>query len=129
MIATGYSPSVRLFEAAACGVPIISDRWPGIGNLFKPNDELLIVDRTRQVVDILQDMPEERRREVAAAARRRVLADHTAEQRARQLEGYYVEARTEDPLDRARRRRRATSQRAEGTPETGHRRRHADHAF
>src|SRR5205814_3160673 len=49
MIATGYSPSVRLFEAAACGVPIISDRWPGIENLFKPNDELLIVDRTRQV--------------------------------------------------------------------------------
>ena len=104
MVAAGFSPSVRLFEAAACGVPIISDRWPGIEKLFKPDDEILIVDRTRQVVDILRDLPEERRLEIAAAARRRVLAGHTAEQRARQLESYYIEARTSEPARRAGRR-------------------------
>ena len=29
MVVAGYSPSVRLLEAAACGTPIISEDWPG----------------------------------------------------------------------------------------------------
>ena len=51
MIRTGYSPSVRLFEAAACGTPIISDSWPGLGDFFTPEEE---ADLTR-VVKILQN--------------------------------------------------------------------------
>jgi spore maturation protein CgeB len=118
MVAVGFSPSVRLFEAAACGVPIISDRWPGIEDLFKPDDEILIVDRTQQVVDILRNLPEERRLDIAAAARRRVLAGHTAEQRARQLESYYIEARrTPDPTRRAGRRRPMMPQGQTRSPE------------
>jgi spore maturation protein CgeB len=39
MIAAGYSPSVRLFEAAACGVPVITDRWPGLSSFFVPEEE------------------------------------------------------------------------------------------
>jgi spore maturation protein CgeB len=92
MIAVGYSPSVRLFEAAACGVPVISDRWPGIETFFVPDEEILIVDEPKHVLDILRDMPERRRREIAEAARRRVLREHTAEHRARQLEEYVREA-------------------------------------
>src|SRR4051812_30192170 len=42
MVRWGYSPSVRLFEAAACGVPIISDRWLGLDALFEPGKEILI---------------------------------------------------------------------------------------
>jgi spore maturation protein CgeB len=103
MIAVGYSPSVRLFEAAACGVPIISDNWAGLDTLFRPDKEILIADGTRDVLHILQDMPEERRKAIAASARRCVLRNHTAGHRARQLEGYYREA----AKDRRARRRRA----------------------
>jgi spore maturation protein CgeB len=91
MVEAGFSPSVRLFEAAAAGVPIISDRWPGIESIFKVGGEILIADMPEHVVNILSELPEDRRRAIAAAARKRVLADHTAEQRARQLEQYYEE--------------------------------------
>ena len=91
MVDAGFSPSVRLFEAAACGVPVISDRWPGLDSIFKLGEEILIADRPEDVMGILQDIPEQRRLEVAAAARKRVLGGHTAQQRARQLELYIEE--------------------------------------
>jgi len=92
MRALGFSPSVRLFEAAACGTPIISDQWPGIETIFKPSDEILLVSDPQDVVEILRDMPEERRRTIAENARKRVLAHHTSHHRAEQLETYYLEA-------------------------------------
>ncbi|MBW7969600.1 glycosyltransferase [Bradyrhizobium sp. BR 10289] len=92
MRALGFSPSVRLFEAAACGTPVISDRWPGIETIFEPTQEILLASTARDVIEILRDMPEERRRSIAERARRRVLTDHTADHRARQLETYYAEA-------------------------------------
>lgn len=92
MRSLGFSPSVRLFEAAACGTPIMSDRWPGIETIFTPSSEILLVDGTRDVVQILETMSEEHRLSVAEQARQRILRDHTPEHRARQLEAYYVEA-------------------------------------
>ncbi len=92
MIATGYSPSVRLFEAAACGVPIISDDWEGLDTIFTPGEEILVARTTSDVLAMLRDMPEERRRTIAAAARKCVAQHHTALHRARQLEGYWREA-------------------------------------
>ncbi len=86
MVAAGWSPSVRLFEAAACGVPIISDDWPGLATLFVPGEEILIADAGDQVATIMTGMSEDERRALAAAARRRVLASHTATRRAQQLE-------------------------------------------
>ena len=50
MVAAGYSPSVRLFEAAACGTPIISDAWPGLDELFEPDREILIAHDTDDVL-------------------------------------------------------------------------------
>jgi len=94
MVKAGFSPSVRLFEAAAAGVPIITDRWAGIESIFKPDEEILIADLSEHVVNILTALPEDRRRAIAAAARKRVLADHTADRRARQLEEYYQEVLT-----------------------------------
>lgn len=88
----GYSPSVRLFEAAACGVPVISDRWPGLETIFEPGEEILVVDDAREVIDILAAMPDERRRAIAAAARKRMLREHTPDHRALQLETYYLDA-------------------------------------
>jgi spore maturation protein CgeB len=86
MRAAGWSPSVRLFEAAACGVPVISDRWEGLEWLFTPDEEILIADATTDVVDYLAEIGEEEAREIGERARERVLAEHTAERRCEQLE-------------------------------------------
>jgi spore maturation protein CgeB len=86
MIASGHAPSVRLFEAAACGVPIISDVWPGIETLFEPGREILLASRTSQVLTCLHDLPDRQRRAIGQHARARVLASHTGLQRAHELE-------------------------------------------
>ncbi len=82
----GWSPSVRLFEAAACGVPVISDRWDGLEQLFAPDEEILIADCAEDVVDYLGEVSEEERLAIGERARRRVLAEHTAGRRCEQLE-------------------------------------------
>ncbi len=88
----GFSPSVRLFEAAAAGVPIMTDKWPGLETFFTPGREILVVEGTHQVIQAINDLPEERRRDIAAAGRQRLLRSHTPQHRARQIEDYYVEA-------------------------------------
>lgn len=88
MIAAGYSPSVRLFEAAACGTPIISDAWPGLDTLFTPGKEIFVANTPRQVLSLLRTMPEKQRIEAARRARQRVLAAHTGTRRAAELERY-----------------------------------------
>ncbi|HEY8580278.1 MAG TPA: glycosyltransferase [Beijerinckiaceae bacterium] len=85
MARAGYSPSVRLFEAGACGAPIISDVWRGIDTLLRPEREILLASETDDVVARLTHMDEERRGDVAAAARARILAEHTGAARARSL--------------------------------------------
>lgn len=88
MASAGWSPSVRLFEAAACGVPVISDAWPGIEAFFRPGREILLVHEPAQVLEWLGRMTEANRRAIGVAARRRVLAQHTAAHRAGTLERY-----------------------------------------
>ena len=82
----GWSPSVRLFEAAACGTPVISDSWPGLEQIFVPDEEILIADRGTDVLDFLEEAGERERAEIASRARQRVLAEHTAGQRCQLLE-------------------------------------------
>ena len=93
MIRAGDSPSVRLFEAAACGVPIISDAWRGLDTIFRPGSEILISGSAAQTLRLLNEVSERERRAIARRARQRVLAEHTAEHRALQLEQYVDEAR------------------------------------
>lgn len=88
MIRWGYSPSVRLFEAAACGVPIISDSWEGIETFFQPGKEILLAGSSEDILAYLLEMTEEERQAVAARARRKVLSCHTAAHRAVELETY-----------------------------------------
>ncbi len=99
MIRTGYSPSVRLFEAAACGTPIISDAWPGLETIFTPGSQILVARTAADVLPYLRDMPEEERSRIAAQARDEVLAHHTAAHRAFALESY-VEELLADAADR-----------------------------
>jgi spore maturation protein CgeB len=86
MVAAGWSPSVRLFEAGACAAPILSDSWPGIEELFRPGAEILLPEQTEEVVDLIASTPEEQRRAIGEALRARILAEHTAEVRAGELE-------------------------------------------
>ena len=82
----GHCPSGRLFEAAACGTPILSDGWNGLEHFFVPGRELLRVDSADDVLAALSLTDAELRR-VAAAARSKVLERHTAERRVEELEG------------------------------------------
>ena len=86
MIAAGWAPSVRLFEAAACGTPVISDRWEGLGDVFAIGREILVADSTDDAVRILAETPENERAAIGAAACARVLREHTAAHRAAELE-------------------------------------------
>ncbi|HEX8673083.1 MAG TPA: glycosyltransferase [Longimicrobium sp.] len=86
MVAAGWSPSVRLFEAAACGAAMISDRWPGIEAFFTPGREILLPETTPEVADIVARTHDDDRRAIGHAARERILAEHTAEHRASELE-------------------------------------------
>ena len=86
MIRAGWSPSVRLFEAAACGTPIVSDVWAGIETLLEPGNEIVLARQTEDVVACL-GWPDMARRAMAERARARILANHSAARRAAQLEG------------------------------------------
>lgn len=86
MIAAGWSPSVRLFEAAACGTPVISDLWSGLGEFFPLGEAILTASSTAEIVRILSTTSSNARRDLAARALTKVLAEHTATARAGQLE-------------------------------------------
>lgn len=86
MVATGYAPSVRLFEAAACGTPIVSDWWEGLDTFLEPDQEILIAHEASDVQRYLSEMDGLRLRTIGERARQRILTSHTAEHRARQLE-------------------------------------------
>jgi spore maturation protein CgeB len=88
MMRAGWSPSVRLFEAAACGTPVISDVWAGIEDFFVPGREILLARTDEEALAYVRDTPDEVRRRIGEAARARVLRDHTAAHRVRELEGY-----------------------------------------
>jgi spore maturation protein CgeB len=90
MIAAGYSPSVRLFEAAACGTPIVSDAWDGIDEVLTPGREVLLARSAADVLAYVRDLPDEERLAIGARARARILAEHTAAHRAEELEGYVL---------------------------------------
>lgn len=81
MVAAGWSPSVRLFEAAACGTAIISDRWRGLSEIFPEGDAILIADGPDAVVAALEDRSD-RAAKLGDAARRIALAAHTGSARA-----------------------------------------------
>jgi spore maturation protein CgeB len=92
MVRAGWSPSVRLFEAAACGAPIVSDDWPGLSSLFEIGREIQIVRSSDEVLRLLRHTGEAARSTLASAARARVLAEHTAARRAQELETHLKEA-------------------------------------
>jgi spore maturation protein CgeB len=86
MIRTGWSPSVRLFEAAACGTPIISDRWDGLSDLLPIDDAILVVDHADDVFSVLSGIGDATRDRIGRRARDIVLTNHSGAARGLQLE-------------------------------------------
>jgi spore maturation protein CgeB len=91
MIAAGHSPSVRIFEAAACGTPLISDHWVGIEDFLEPDKELVIA-RTSADVRAALSAPESERNAMRQAARKRIIDAHSAHRRAQELETLLLSA-------------------------------------
>src|SRR5689334_18369343 len=91
MARMGYCPSGRLFEAAACGVAIVSDEWDGLDTFFEPGRELIVARTTDDVIAAMQLAPEELA-SIAQAARDRVVTSHTAAHRAAELERIFDDA-------------------------------------
>ncbi len=98
MMHAGYSPSVRIFEAAACGTCVISDRWPGLEDFFTPGVEILVASSGDEVLYYLHEMSNEERNQIAAQARSRVLAHHTGVHRAEELVEHFNETKTREKL-------------------------------
>lgn len=113
----GYSPSVRLFEAGACGAPVISDWWDGLDTILEPGKEVLISSNPEDTLRFLKDYREADRLALGAAARRRILAEHTPARRALQLESYWNEAHDNISAHSPRRNRRRGPR--DGGVETG----------
>jgi spore maturation protein CgeB len=88
MVRIGWSPSVRLFEAAACGVPILTDPWPGLDDFFVPGEDIAVVESAEDSLRLLRSLPESERAAIGQRARGRVLAEHTSAHRAVELERY-----------------------------------------
>jgi len=84
MAACGWCPSGRLFEAAACATPILSDWWDGLGEFFDPGTEIIVVRTTEDVLAALE-LSDRELAAIGAAARGRALAEHSSDRRALEL--------------------------------------------
>lgn len=86
MVAAGYSPSVRLFEASACGAAILSDAWPGLESFLTPGKEILLPCDAAETIQILHDLSDSERKRIGMLARERILSEHTSQHRAEEFE-------------------------------------------
>jgi spore maturation protein CgeB len=103
MARMGHCPSGRLFEAAACGAPILSDPWEGLDAFFRPDSEILVAHGTDHAIDALE-VSDAELAQIASLARQRTLEEHTADRRAAQLESAIEDAtsRLSPPPERPR---------------------------
>jgi glycosyltransferase involved in cell wall biosynthesis len=92
MIDAGFSPNLQIFEAAACGTPIISDFWEDLETFFEPDEEILFARSGDEALEYLRHIGENERLRIGDNARRRVLAEHSFEQRAIELETFAMQA-------------------------------------
>ena len=98
MVMAGYSPSVRLFEAAACGAAIVSDNWPGLDTFFDPGREILLPTCAEEIVRYLRELDPSELRAIGVAAQERVLVSHTSLQRAIEFEREVESAQSGDQV-------------------------------
>jgi spore maturation protein CgeB len=88
----GFSPATRVFEAAGAGACILTDAWEGVETFFTPGTEILVARDGAEVAEILRGLSDAQARAIGAAARLRVLRDHTYDQRARLADRVFCDA-------------------------------------
>ena len=93
MAANGFSPATRVFEAAGAGACIITDAWEGIELFLEPGEEILVAHNGEDVAQHLRALTPERARAIGAAARRRILRDHTYEKRGAEVDAILKDMR------------------------------------
>jgi spore maturation protein CgeB len=91
MAASGYCPSGRFFEAAACATPIISDWFEGLDHFFTPEEQILVAHSAEDTLRAL-NKDERDLRAMGERARERTLDEHTGDHRAREFLRYCEEA-------------------------------------
>jgi spore maturation protein CgeB len=92
MARNGWSPATRLFEAAGAGSCNVTDVWAGIPDFLEPDWEVLVANDGADVARILKELTPERARTIGERARRRILAEHTYDRRAAQVEDLLLNA-------------------------------------
>src|SRR4051794_20846748 len=97
----GFSPATRVFEAAGAGACLITDAWRGIELFLEPGREVLVASDGSEVAAHVADLDRERARQIGAAARRRILAEHTYDRRAAQVEAVLAQGALADGPTRA----------------------------
>ena len=116
MVAAGYSPSVRLFEASACGAAILSDAWAGLEEFLTPNEEVLLPASPEEVAGILRDLSDHARLRMGQCARERILSSHTALHRAQEMETIISSLQAPAAADRQTSERTGWAARAAAAP-------------
>jgi spore maturation protein CgeB len=96
MAQAGHCPSGRLFEAAACGTPIVTDYWDGLESFFQPGEEILVADQTADVLAALE-LSDDQLGRIAGRAHQRAIEEHCAARRARQLEAILDSVAADEP--------------------------------
>jgi spore maturation protein CgeB len=97
MAEMGYCPSGRLFEAAACGVPVLTDLWEGLEQFFEPGREIITARSAEDAIAAVE-LSKHELTKIGSSARERVLAQHTAAHRAAELESALESATRVPPL-------------------------------
>jgi spore maturation protein CgeB len=100
MMEMGWCPSGRLFEAAACGTPVVSDVWPGIGDFFEPGEEILLACERDDILAAVELGDDELRR-IADRARQRTLDQHSSARRAQEFVSLVEQTRSATALQEA----------------------------
>jgi spore maturation protein CgeB len=93
----GFSPATRVFEAAGAAACLITDAWEGIEQFLVPDREVLVARDGQDVVDHLAALTPARAEAIGAAARARVLAEHTYDLRAEQVDALFQAHRAKQP--------------------------------
>jgi spore maturation protein CgeB len=98
-------PTIRMFEALACGIPLISAPWDDAEQLFRPGRDYLRVGGGPQMRAALAELlaDPDRAQELARSGRETVLARHTCAHRVDELLRIVHEELALDPPSGARR--------------------------
>lgn len=80
-------PTIRPFEALACGIPLVCSPWDDSEGLFSPGEDFLVARNGREMTMHLRDLMEDRQmaEELASRGMCTVLSKHTCRHRVDEL--------------------------------------------